>query len=776
MSTYTLDGIPTLTYRGGASAPPSTRRKRYENGTYIDWSAENRLRPSSPTYGYRKWAVVIGSAVLVGYATSLVNLLASFFNDFKKGLCRRQLDSWSLSNPYATCPAEDWNSWSQIVFGSNNAMFSWIFNLPVYLVMATIFAIAVTYITLRAPWIRQSGIPEIKLTVSGLNYDVERYLGVSTLIHKGAGLVFVVASGLWLGKEGPLVHVSCCIFNTLLELVVQGDLNESLRREIMSAATATGISVAFNAPIGGVLFVLESMPSFFIPTKIMWNSFITSTVAVVSYSGLTAFASGKDFMEKDLFSVEFGNFSWLFSEFIPFIALGLVGGVYGSYFIQLNMKWAAVNFRKGVRSRLVRICRAPEAYGPYLETVGLVVVTAVLSFPFDLTKLSLNAYLKALFTDCPTEISTDSKNFICSSNQAVTALKLIYFAVQGFFLSAYTFGCDLPGGVLMPSLVMGATTGRFVGIVFQGLQKLFNADAQCTESSCLVSPSSYAVIGAAAFMTGLTKYTMSVVVIMFELSGAVSYVLPIMVAVMASKFMNDWLIKDNIYDTWVRDVFNRSIHYPPQHLNEGKGSGVVHFTSLTTTVKSKLPDLAVSAAMVPIQRVLCIYLAPETPYTADSLEEMLDSPHEGYPVLLSPSSSVLLGYVSHLELMRAVHSVENGRQIMFTVNDVPASCVGTLLQYEQSGSFVQVKLPVEKPVIIVNDYTPIVLVLEAFEKMFLNYVVVTSSADSDTAVGFIDRFVLADIIRTDFVDLYGESRPYLDVDFRKDRRSIELIT
>lgn len=88
----------------------------------------------------------------------------------------------------------------------------------------------------------------------------------------------------------------------------------------------------------------------------------------------------------------------------------------------------------------------------------------------------------------------------------------------------------------------------------------------------------------------------------------------------------------------------------------------------------------------------------------------------------------------------------------------------------------QVKLPVEKPVIIVNDYTPIVLVLEAFEKMFLNYVVVTSSADSDTAVGFIDRFVLADIIRTDFVDLYGESRPYLDVDFRKDRRSIELIT
>ena len=69
-----------------------------------------------------------------------------------------------------------------------------------------------------------------------------------------------------------------------------------------------------------------------------------------------------------------------------------------------------------------------------------------------------------------------------------------------------------------------------------------------------MSPSSYAVIGAASFMTGVTKLTMSVVVIMFEMTGAVTYVLPIMGGVMTSKFVSDWLTPNNIYDTWLQII------------------------------------------------------------------------------------------------------------------------------------------------------------------------------------------------------------------------------
>ena len=112
----------------------------------------------------------------------------------------------------------------------------------------------------------------------------------------------------------------------------------------------------------------------------------------------------------------------------------------------------------------------------------------------------------------------------------------------------------------MPSLVMGAMTGRFLGIITQAIQLKFNWEslATCTADSCLVSPSSYAVIGAASFMTGVTKLTMSVVVIMFEMTGAVTYVLPIMGGVMTSKFVSDWLTPNNIYDTWLQNNFNQS--------------------------------------------------------------------------------------------------------------------------------------------------------------------------------------------------------------------------
>lgn len=79
---------------------------------------------------------------------------------------------------------------------------------------------------------KQSGIPEIKTVLSG--FVIRRFMGAWTLTVKSLGLVrctlklpapspidisqcLAVASGLWLGKEGPLVHVACCCANLLLK-------------------------------------------------------------------------------------------------------------------------------------------------------------------------------------------------------------------------------------------------------------------------------------------------------------------------------------------------------------------------------------------------------------------------------------------------------------------------------------------------------------------------------------------------------------------------------
>lgn len=100
-----------------------------------------------------------------------------------------------------------------------------------------------------------SGIPEIKTILSG--FVIRGFLGSWTLAVKSVGLALSVASGLSLGKEGPLVMIACCVGNIASRFFPKYDRNEAKRREILSAACAAGVAVSFGAPVGGVLFSLE---------------------------------------------------------------------------------------------------------------------------------------------------------------------------------------------------------------------------------------------------------------------------------------------------------------------------------------------------------------------------------------------------------------------------------------------------------------------------------------------------------------------------------------
>lgn len=102
---------------------------------------------------------------------------------------------------------------------------------------------------------------------------IHGYLGVRVLVVKSVGLALSVASGLSLGKEGPFVHIASCIGNIISRFTSKYENNEAKRREILSAACAAGVAVAFGAPIGGTLFSLEEV-SYFFPAKVMWRRWV----------------------------------------------------------------------------------------------------------------------------------------------------------------------------------------------------------------------------------------------------------------------------------------------------------------------------------------------------------------------------------------------------------------------------------------------------------------------------------------------------------------------
>jgi chloride channel 3/4/5 len=81
-------------------------------------------------------------------------------------------------------------------------------------------------------------------------------------------------------------------------------------------------------------------------------------------------------------------------------------------------------------------------------------------------------------------------------------------------------------------MAIGASFGRMVGILVQAIQQAFPNSAlfsACQADMPCITPGTYAFLGAAAALSGIMHITVSVVVIMFELTGALTYILPTMV-------------------------------------------------------------------------------------------------------------------------------------------------------------------------------------------------------------------------------------------------------
>jgi chloride channel 3/4/5 len=101
------------------------------------------------------------------------------------------------------------------------------------------------------------------------------------------------------------------------------------------------------------------------------------------------------------------------------------------------------------------------------------------------------------------------------------------------FLVIISYGCKVPAGIFVPSMAIGASFGRTIGILVQALHESFPDSkffASCKPDIPCITPGTYAFLGAGAALSGIMHITVSVVVIMFELTGALTYILPTMVS------------------------------------------------------------------------------------------------------------------------------------------------------------------------------------------------------------------------------------------------------
>ncbi|KAG4418814.1 hypothetical protein IFR04_008019 [Cadophora malorum] len=536
-----------------------------------------------------------------------------------------------------------------------------------------------------------SGVAEVRVILSG--FVLHGFLGVKTLIIKTLALILSVASGLSLGKEGPFVHIATCVGNIACRLFSKYDKNDGKRREVLSAAAAAGVAVAFGAPIGGVLFCLEEVAYFF-PAKTLFRTFFCCITAALTLKFLNPYGTNKIVM----FEVRYLT-DWEFFEIAAFIIVGILGGAAGASFIKASRSWAK-SFRK-----IPIIKQRPVA-----EVMLVALITGIVSYWNPYTKVPVAKLLFNLASPC--DINKPDDLGLCPTDMdeifPVVGNLAVAFIIKGI-LTIITFGIKVPAGIYVPSMVVGGLGGRLIGHLIQWVVLRFptspifgNCAAHVTGQSC-ITPGVYALIAAGSTMCGVTRLSVTLVVILFELTGSLDYVLPFSLAILVSKWTADFMEPLSIYD-----LLTNLNSYP--FLNN-KHKPI--FTS----------DLADILPRVRRERIIDITSSPLV--SASSLRRKLELLHQagevdgGLPII---RDEVLVGLIPAPDLEYALDNLEDEAEslcLMAKVTSFDDSDDEATSDPTDFSSYI------DPAPLALDIQSPMDLVYECFVKLGLRYVCVT---------------------------------------------------
>ncbi|MEQ2173714.1 hypothetical protein GOODEAATRI_000188 [Goodea atripinnis] len=258
-------------------------------------------------------------------------------------------------------------------------------------------------------------------------------------------------------------------------------------------------------------------------------------------------------------------------------------------------------------------------------------------------------------------------------------------------------------------MAVGAIAGRIVGIAVEQMAYHHHDwiifKNWCRPGADCVTPGLYAMVGAAACLGGVTRMTVSLVVIMFELTGGLEYIVPLMAAAVTSKWVADAFGKEGIYESHIQ--LNG---YPYLDVRDE----FTHRTLATDVMRPRRNDPP-----------LAVLTQDST--TVEDVETLIkDTDYNGFPVVVSRESERLIGFVQRRDLTLAI---KNARQkqdgvvsssvVYFTEDapQLPASNPQPL----------KLRRILNLSPFTVTDHTPMETVVDIFRKLGLRQCLVTRS-------------------------------------------------
>lgn len=336
-----------------------------------------------------------------------------------------------------------------------------------WFILLALFGVLICFLNKNEPMASGSGIPQINGEIKGIfnpNW-------IKVILFKFIGGTASVFSGLSLGREGPSVQLGGMAAKGVAR-ITKADRTTELR--MISCGAGAGMSAAFNAPLTGIIFVLEEIH----------KTFDKSILCMGIVATITAdFISKLFFGQSTTFHYDTVNFPLRYCWLL--VLIGIVTGVAGSAYNVIMVK--AQDIYKSVTA-IPNYIKLPVVF-IISGAVGLV-MPQILCGGHYMSELLLSGDL--------------------------SIRSMIILLVCKFLFGVLCFACSAPGGTLYPLCVLGA----YIGAVFGTASiQAFDLGPEFYEE--------FVVIGMAGFFASIVRSPITGIVLVYELTGNMNNILPL---------------------------------------------------------------------------------------------------------------------------------------------------------------------------------------------------------------------------------------------------------
>lgn len=372
-------------------------------------------------------------------------------------------------------------SWYHVIKSDPPLLIGW------FLFMTTL-GLIVSKLSKDEPDIKGSGIQNI----GGQLYDLFEINWFSVMWRKFLGSLIALGAGLALSRRGPAIQVGGAIGQGI-NAFIKGDLTQ--KKILISACVSAGLSAAFNAPISGIVFILEEIHHKFSSILLLsaFSASIMANFVVLKIVGLKPPLQIETLLQ---FPIE---------HYLHLVIMGIMLAVTGRIY-QASLLFTPKLYQK------LPISSHYHGVIPFLLVIPI-----------------------GLFLPDLLGGGTSVITMITSTRFSTIAL-LGIFLVR-FLFSQLSYGSGLPGGIFIPVLSIGALIG---GIYGNGVLHLTGIEDAFIRSFIL-----YAMGG---FLTAVTKSPLTSIILMIEMTGNLSQLMPLAIVVLSAYIVADLMGSESIYD------------------------------------------------------------------------------------------------------------------------------------------------------------------------------------------------------------------------------------